>query len=415
MIIDYLKYNKTRFFNISVYLWAAIIPSLINILLNPFLAKALSAKDFAIIGYFTSFNLIVLPFVTLSFINYYSKIYFSKTIEERELVKDTLLSTSLIVSPILTIFALLFFYIFAKISAVNLPLFPYVIISFFINIFGYYFTFYQTELKMQGNVKKYFSVTIYNTIILALLTIILVIVFPFGATGRFLSLLIASILVAIFCVRNLLIKFRIDYNILKEFFRFSWPVFFSSLLFYALSSIDRIFLEKIHNDYEFGLYNIAFQIISYLAIISVAILQTFTPDLFESSAKKNYKKLRKIAFTIVLSAVVINLAFIPFAKFFISVLTYDKFTDAYHYAQILAVRNIFYIVFFVFSDILIGLGLTKFELFIRILGAIFSVIIYSFLINHYGFVGASWAQSIVLVIPVILGLIFFKFLRTKLL
>lgn len=414
MIINFLRYNKTRLFNVSIYLWAAVIPSLINVLLNPFLAKALSAKDFAIIGYYSSFNLIVLPFVSLSFINYYTKIYFNKTSEERILTRDTLLSCSLVFSPLLTMVSLVIFFIFAKATHVNLPIYPYLFLSFFVNIFGYYFTFYQTELKMQGNAKKYFFVTLLNTAIMVLLTVLLVIVFPMGAKGKFLSLLVASILVAIYCVKNMLNQFRIDYNILKDFFRFSWPIFFSSLLFYALSSIDRVFLEKIGNDYEFGLYNIAFQIISYISIISIAILQTFTPDLFKSIVKKDFKKLQKISFIIIFSAIIINLAFVPFAKFFISILTYGKFTEAYHYAQILAVRNVFYIIFFVFSDILIGFGLTKFELFIRILGALFSVIIYYYLIKNYGFLGASWAQSFVLIIPVFIGFIFFKLFRRKL-
>lgn len=414
-MIEFLKNNKARFFNVSIFIWAAIIPSLINILLNPFLANALSAKDFAIIGYYTSFNLVVLPFVTFSFINYYSKIYFDRTPAERTLIRDTLLSTSLIVGPVLTVLAILAFMLFANFSAVSLPLFPYLVLSFAVNLFGYYFLFYQTELKMQGDAKKYFSISLVNTLVFAVFTVLLVIIFPFGATGKFASLLIANIFMAIFCVKKMLTRFRINKQVLRDFFQFSWPIFFSSLLFYALSSIDRIFLEKINDDYQFGLYNIAFQIITYISIVNIAVLQTFTPDLFKSTANRDFSKLFKISFAIIISAVVLNLAFIPIAKLVISILTYGKFTDAYIYAQILAVRNICYIIFFVFSDILIGLGLTKFEMVIRIFGAVISVMIYSFLIQKYGFIGASWAQSVVLLIPILLGAVTLKFFKTRIL
>jgi O-antigen/teichoic acid export membrane protein len=399
-----ISINKKFFFSISAYVWSAVIPALITIIINPIIANNLTAKDYAIIGYYTSFNLIVLPFVTFSFINYYSRNFFLKTEEERIRLKDTLITSSLTLGPILTTICIILFLLFTEWNKISLPIFPYVLLSFFTNLFNYYFLFYQTELKMKGDVKKYFSISIANSIVVTILTIVFVVLIKGQAEGKFFSLLLANVIVAVYCIKKMITRFRVDRNMLKECIRFSWPIILSSILFYVFGSIDRVFLEKLNNVDELGLYNIAYQIVGYVAIISIAVLQTFTPDIYKFAAQKDYKKLLKIALLVFIPSVIINLSFIPFSKIIISILTFNKFTEAYHLADILIFRNICYIAFFVFSDILIGLGLSKFDLLTKGLGTIFAVGIYYWAIQKFGFIGAAWSQSIALIIPVFLGM-----------
>lgn len=407
-----LKY-KNVFFSVSAYVWSAIIPSIITILINPFLAKNLSTQDYAIIGYYTSFNVVILPIVSFSFINYYAKNFFHHTEEERQNFKNTLVTSSLILGNILTVVCIIAYSIYHYISETKLPLFPMVYLAFFANIYGYYFSFFQTEKKMKGEVKKYFIVTLVNSFLSAALSILFVVILKTKVEGRLFALLLSNILLAIYCIRVLITKFTIEKKILKQCLSFSWPVIFSAILFYGLSSIDKIFLEKLNNIEQFGLYNIATQIVSYFGIFGIAVMQTFSPDIYKFTAQKKYSQLVKLSIMIIIVTSLFNLAFIPFSKLVFQILTYGKFTEAYHFADILIFRNITYIIFFLMSDIFIGLGLTKFDFGIKLISTIFAVILYRYSINSYQFIGAAWVQVISLVIPILIALLFMPFLKKR--
>ena len=266
---------------------------------------------------------------------------------------------------------------------------------------------------MEGKVKSYFKITLMNSLVMAFFSLLLVIIIKGEAAGRLGAILMANAIIAIYCLRKMFTRFQINFKQLKKCFAFSWPIILSSILYYFISSLDKVFLEKLNNIHEFGLYNIATQIIGYVGIISIAILQTFTPDIYKLTAQKNYQSLIKIALMIFVPSVIINLAFIPFSKFFISILTYNKFTEAYHYADILVFRNISYIAYFILSDILIGLGHTKFDFIIKFLGTICSIFIYYYGVQYFGFIEAAWSQSITLIIPVVFGLLFISILKKR--
>lgn len=395
--------KKQIFLSISTYVWAAVIPAFITILINPLIAKNLSATDFAILGYYSSFNFIILPFVSFSFISYYSRNYFLKSEEERQKLKDTLITSSLIFGIFLTVVCLLFYWIYYLYFAVKIPLFPYVVLSFFANIFGYYLSFYQTEKKLKGEVKKFFWVSFFNILVFAVLSILFVVVIKGEAYGRLFAVLLANIFISIYCISKLIKRFEINWTIVKDCLSFTWPIVLSSMLFYGMSGVDKVMLEKLNNDYEFGLYNIATQIVNYFGIVGIAVLQTFSPDIFRLTAQKNYQKLAKISIFIFLIAFSFNLLFIPFSKIIISLLTAGKFTQAYHYADIIIYRNISYVAFFLYSDILIGLGLTKFDFKLKLFFTIIAIFVYYLSIKYYSFVGAAWAQSFVLLLPALFG------------
>lgn len=412
-MLSSIKKYKSVFFSVSTYVWAAIIPALITVLINPILALNLSVKDYAIIGYYTSFNLVVLPIVSFCFINYYSKIFFLKSDNERQQIKDTLVTSSLLFGGLLTLLCIGFYTIYHQFSKINLALFPYVFFSFFANLFGCYLVLYQTEKKMKGDVKGYFWVTLASAFLFALLSLLFVVVLKGEAEGRLFSILLANIIVAVYCIKKLYIRFVIHWRILRDCVSFSWPVILSSILFYALSSIDKIFLGQLNQSEEFGLYNIATQIVGYFSIVGIAVLQTFSPDIYRLTAQKNYKKLLKITLFIVVITCVLNALFLPVSELIVSLLTAGKFTTAYTYANILIFKNMAYILFFLYSDILIGLGHTKFDFLIKFVCTIIAIILYDYIITRYQFTGAAWTQSIALLLPVFLGSVLLFLLKMK--
>lgn len=62
-IIAIIKKNKSRFSSIGQYFFASLVPLILNIAINPLVAQNMSTEDYATVGYFKSYNTLVLPIV----------------------------------------------------------------------------------------------------------------------------------------------------------------------------------------------------------------------------------------------------------------------------------------------------------------------------------------------------------------
>lgn len=380
--------------NLSLYLFASILTSLIGVLLNPFLAINLSPKDYAIIGYFTSFNTLILPILSFSLLSYYSRNYFKIKEEDRQSVLDTLIIMQILIGLLGLLFVLFGFYVYMDVAKVNFPFFPFAILCFIPTFFSCFYNFLLVEKRMKRQAKSYFNIVIINAIIGAAFLVLFVVIFKFGAIGRFWAALIPPVGMGIYSIFKLLSKFQVKKRILFEAISFSWPISISAILYYFLSGVDRAMLEKLNDNFTFGNYNVAIQISSYFYIFYAAIVQTFEPDIYKSIADNNRNKLYKISIGVLgLNAIPI-LLFILFAHPIVRILTFGRYMDSVSFAQILALKNIALGFCFLVSDIIIGFGYPKVELINRAIGAGLSVILFKILIAKFGFYGAAWGQSI---------------------
>ena len=70
--------------NFMVYMGASLIPMLISIIMNPLIALNMSPEDYAVSGYYLSFNSLISPLIGFYFIGYYTKEYFKVNETERD-------------------------------------------------------------------------------------------------------------------------------------------------------------------------------------------------------------------------------------------------------------------------------------------------------------------------------------------
>lgn len=411
-LIEEIKNLRKQIKNLSIYLLATIITSFVSVMINPFLAANLSPHDYAVIGYFTSFNTLILCIISFSFLSYYLRNYYKIREEERQAVLNTLLISQLLLGMIAMLFVFLGFYLYMDIVKVNFPFFPYVLLCFIPVYFSCFYNFLLVEKRMKRQALSYFKITLVNTISIALFAILFVVVLKKGAIGRFWSILVPTVGMGIFAFFKLISKFQFNWKILRDAVTFGWPISLSAVLYYFLSGIDRAMLEQLNDSTTFGIYNIAVQITAYLYVFYAAIVQTFEPDIYKSIAENNRKKLIKIVTGIIILNAIPTVLFILLAHPVVSILTYGRYTESTHFAQIMAIKNIPMAFCFLISNVIIGYGYPKVELINRAVGAILSVILFKFLINKYGFFGAAWGQSIALILMTMISALFvlYKFL-----
>jgi O-antigen/teichoic acid export membrane protein len=415
LVVEYLKiaYIQNRFKslsnqikNLSLYLLATLITSLTGILINPFMAINLSPKDYAIIGYFTSFNSLVLYLISFSFISFYSRKYYLIREDERQKVLDTLLLSQLLLGLLVLLFVLFGFYLYMYLLKVSFPFYPYALVCFIPVYFSCFYNFLLVDKRMKRQALSFFKITAIFAILGAILAILFVVILKKGAIGRLWSILIPMVGMGIYSFFKLLSEVRFSRKILRDAISFGWPISLSAILYYFLSGIDRAMLEQQHDNYSFGIYNVAIQIAVYLSVFYTAISQTFEPDIYKTIVENNRKKLIIIVLFIIILNSIPTLLFIVFAHPIVNILTHGRYTESTIFAQILAVKNIPMAFCFLISNIIIGYGYPKIELVNRVIGAILSIILFKFLIEKYGFFGAAWGQSLAYVLMTTISLFF---------
>jgi O-antigen/teichoic acid export membrane protein len=386
-----------------LYLFSSVFTAVIGIIVNPFLAKNLSPDDYAIIGYFSSFNLIILPILNFSLISYYLRNYYRIPEERKQRVRDTILLALLVYGFIALIVLYISFYLYSRWSNVSFPFYPYALLTFVPIYLNNIFILFQVNCRLKREAGKYGKITIFSAIISTALAILLVVIYKYGATGRLLALLLASTVTAVYCFKQLFEKIQFDVSVIKEAFLFGWPLSLSAVLWYFFTGVDRAMLEKLNDSYTFGYYNVGIQIAGFFSVFYTAISQTFEPDIYKAIAENKRQKLAKIIVGIMALNALPNIIFVLFAPFIIGLLTYNRYTDASGFAQIMAIKNITVSFYYAFITVIIGYGYTKSELVIRVIGAMICFITFKLLIVRFGFYGAAWGQVLAFIILAVIG------------
>lgn len=402
--VSYLK-------RVSYYVLSSFLIAIIGVLVNPFLSLGLSADDYAIIGYYASFTPLITPILTFQLNVYYSKRFFELSIEDRVCLKNTILSFYLLYG-LFALFVFLGLYSYYHIyDNILIPLFPYVILSFLPMYFLSIFNFYILELRLNDQPLEFAKVSILNALAVAALSVCFVYYFDYGIYGRLIPILFVSIIAFVYSVIKLKINLEFSNKSIKPMLSFSFPVFLTAILSYLFIGIDRLFLSKLDDLHELGLYNIALQIAGYLAILGTAIFQAFEPDLYKAVSIKDNKRLFYISLGIAFLISVPNLIFIMIAKYLIYILTVGRYVDSTSYTIILCLKNVTMVLAFLLSTIIVAYGYPRLDFVSKLFGGAITVILYYFMIDSYGYYGAAWGQVLSWVIMCFISIIVFVFIK----
>jgi len=412
----YLNVFRIKLANTGYYLCATLFGMLISFCINPFMALNLTYNDYAIIGYYGSFNSLLMPLISFSLVTFYAKNYFLMEESKRIKVRNTLIIALLLLSFLLSTISFACLYLYFYYNSIKIKFYPFAILSIYSNLFVSFYSFVLIDLKLSCNAKKYFKLSILYSIVAALLSITFVIYLKLGALGSMGAAFLVSVFFAVLSIKTLFTKWEFDFKVFLSAIDFCWPLSVAAMLNYFFMGIDRALLEPLGDNHKLGLYNVAIQITNYLVVFNNAIGDTFQPDILRSIGENNERKTYYLVGGIFLLNVVPIFIFILIAPYIIKLLTFDRFTDAATFAKILAFKNITTSLYFSLSTIMIGYGLSKMTLVNKILGTILSFVMFKYLIFNYGYLGAAWGQVfsfLILSTISILCLIYYKFRIVK--
>lgn len=408
-ILKRLEKYRVYFKSSILYLGSSILSALISIAINPLMAKNLSPEDYAIIGYFTSFQLLLLPLINFNLVTYYLRNYYKIPEEKRTLVADTILIASLIFGIFSLILCLFIFHVYFHISKITFDFYPLALITFLPVLLNNFVNFYLVNCRLKREAVKYAVLGISSSVLLAILSIILVVYLKFGAIGKLSSALIVAIIFSTYCFIKSLNKWQFDYRILKDAIKFSYPLTLSALLWYFFTGYDRALLVGLNDNNTLGMYNVGLQIASILTVFYTAISQTFEPDIYKAIAEKNKRTLFKLYSAIIGINALPNILFIIFAPLIIGLLTANRYLESTSFAQIFALRNITMSLYYMAIMVVVGYGYTKQEFIIRLFATIPLIIFMKILVQKFSFYGAAWSQVISFLLLAVLLNLFIHF------
>lgn len=385
----YLK-RLSAFFQ---YFGSTLAVAVIQVCINPLMAKNLSPEDYATIGYFSSFNLLLTPLITFFLTNFYTQRYFIVSEVEREDVKATVMKLAIYLSFAMSVVSIIGLYVYHVLinKSSDIPFSPYAFLTIFAIPFTSLYSLKLTEYRLKREARNFAFVTIANGVLAAFLAVAFVAIVKWGAFGRLFATILGNAIVfgVMFFMERKYLKGRLDWKIVKEVFHFCWPLAIAGMLSFFNAGFDRVLLERLGNLSELGYYSVGTQIAGYLTIFSNAVNSTFQPDIYECYAKKNYKKLTMYIGIIVGSIAVCASVYIVLAPYIIDLLTAGRYVYSAHYSQIIALSTITAAIYYSSSQISIAMGYTKLLMSVKFLGSAVSVISFILLIHYFEFEGAA--------------------------
>ena len=185
------------------------------------------------------------------------------------------------------------------------------------------------------------------------------------------------------------------------------------MLGFFSNGYDRVFLERLGNVQELGYYVVGVQIAGYITIFQTTLGSTFQPDIFQSIAERNYKKLAKISTLLIGGVTIIVIIFIVAAPLVIQILTAGRYMQSVKYTQIVAFSTITSAIYYTISQVTIALGKSYLTLFNKIITSICSIALFSMLINKYQFNGAAWGLVLSFLVSAIGNLTLLAIFKSK--
>lgn len=401
--------------NSSVYLLATVISSIIGVAINPLLALNLSPEDYAIVGYYTGYSTLFTPLIGFFMVDYYLRHRYTLSSDDLHVLKSTIIRLFLYFSGIVSLLCLIGLYIYVLLSNVGIPFFPYALLTILQAYTGLLFAFKTAEYKIDGNSKAFFRYSVINAIANAAIAILFVVVFKGGALGKTLGTFVVStsFFVYIICTYRKDFRFKFDKKRVISIVKYSTPLVIAGMLGFFSGGYDRVILEKQGDIYTLGIYSVAVQMSGYLNVFAVAIKSTFQPDIYKAIAEKNLSKLVKKICVIIAVVTVIVLLFIILCPIIIHLLTAGRYDESTRLTQILSLSVITSTIYYQISQVTYGSGLSNLTLINKIIGSVFSFILFSLMVPCYGVLGVAWSVVLCFIFYAIGNLILLYIYRNR--
>lgn len=397
-LINFFKSSSTYIVGMFIVRASALITM-------PVLTRFLTKEEYGILSVVNSIGAFLLTLFGMGSAEYILRYYWEKEGQER---KDLFGSFFLI----LMFFPLIFFVIpltlFGK--AVfgflfsDVAFYPYILLviwsSWFLNLNILPYEF----IKIRKQPAKYISIAIFSTFSGITLTLILVIVFSYGALGPILSKFIMSIIFGSYFLYYTLkeITFYFSSTYVKKYFSFNSPLLVALICGSLLRHVDIFILQKYVPLSEVALYSVGTSIAGLIPFFVRAVNLAWAPFFYENVFKSRKEEASRLfGFSIdylLLGVLFIVTGIILFRQELVLILASSKYIGVCNVMVILIVGYLFLSMRgFASKGVLIA-NKNMLITYTTILGIVMNLCLNLYFIPRYGIYGAAYSTSFCLIL-----------------
>ena len=249
---------KNTITSIGLYMGASLIPMVINLAINPLIAMNMQPRDYAVVGFYTSFNTLISPLIVFYMLHYYTKKFFECNEEDRIRLKSTLIKLLIYFSGILSVLCFIGIWIYYHFAGVaeSFPFFPYALLTVFALPLTGIYSLTTVDYRMQRRSFSFFKISLANGLTLVAMNLFFVVALKWGAFGKLLAPFVTNLTFFVYCLykyRNIL-HHKFEWNRSKKIIVFCAPLTLAAMLTFFTGGYDRVLLERISNVNELGYY-----------------------------------------------------------------------------------------------------------------------------------------------------------------
>lgn len=311
------KFFKNPLFSGSaIYLFSNLAAAAFPFLLLPVLTRYLSTAEYGEVAIFQTLLIGLSSFVGISAQGAASVKYYEDDSTSRGY--QSFIGSCFFILGATIFLSLALTFLFLNPLSHSLSLAPkWIILGVITSGFSFVVLMRMSQWQIKNQAKSYGIFQISQSAINVLLSLLLVVVFSEGATGRILALSLTPLLYAIAAFyllkKDNLIELTWRPKYLVEICAFGIPLIPHSVGYFLLSTADRFVINDRFGLADVGIYMVAVQLVSVMGLLFDAINNAFVPWLYER-LKRNISSEKKeiVRWTYRYCLVLISLVFLAF-------------------------------------------------------------------------------------------------------
>lgn len=395
MLSTFLKKYNAMNLQLKVVFWFTVVGFLakgISVITTPIFTRVLSTDEYGLFSVFSSYNTVFMCIATLNL--HLTAVYnaFTKHPEEKDKVVSTFQSLTLCIS--IGISALAIMYSEFLSNLMDLP--RIIVIVMFIGfIFAEPYQLWLVHKRYKFDYKKPVIVSITISILTPIISILCILL---GSGNKGIIRIISFVIVNTIIPGS--VFFYINYKHSRTFYSknlwryaisFAVPLIPHYLSETLLNQTDKIMINSFFGSSEAGIYNIAFTAASFVQILTTAINSAYIPWQFQKIHDKDYKKLAKTSYMVLIGLFIVISLIILFAPEIVHILAGSNYMGAVSLIPTLAASVFFNYMYQLFARIEMYCEKKAYTVFATMTATILNIVLnYIFMPTHgYTFAGYS--------------------------
>ncbi|OBU11954.1 polysaccharide biosynthesis protein [Photobacterium aquimaris] len=385
----------------SIYLVSNLLNAIIPFLLLPILTRYLSPAEYGQIAMFQTLLAGISTFIGLNTIGAANRKFYDNDLDNTVLKQFNGCCIQILIVSSIIAFVGIFLFKDQLSEFLAIPT-SWVLAAVIISVFSFITTMRLGQWQIRSQAKWFGILQVSSSLMNMLLSLLFVIVLIKGAQGRIdaqvITAIVAAIISIIWLYKDKLLQIKMwKPQQIKEALSFGVPLIPHHVGFFLISAVDRFVINQKLGLSDAGIYMVAVQLSSAMAILFDAINKAYIPWLFERLKRDKHEEKKKIVkytyLFFILALLIAGLAFV-IGPFFINLIAGNKYIEAGKFIGLLCLGQAFGGMYLMVTNYIFFSKKTGILALVTISTGLINILLLFTLVEYFGLIGAAASFAI---------------------